>query len=241
MAKRLTKRSRTQTHERKTNWWLIGGFVGVGVIGLFALLFLSLQSAGAPPIEPAPEHNLILENYCKANPDNCLASGSADAPITIVEISDYGCGHCRNFNLDTADALKAQYVDSGQVRWVTLPYALGGQTGFPTAPSATAVLCANEQGAFEDFHTALFTLQGTNDFNTINGFTAIGSDLGLDTDALAACVEDGRYNDILNDNIQIASQAGINSTPSFFINGQLVRGNMPLENFQQIIETELGS
>lgn len=242
MAKRVKKRSRTSKKEaRQTNWILIGGIVGVGVISLFGLLFFSLQGSGPPTPEPTPTRSFVLQDHCENNPENCVITGSADAPVTIIEVSDYGCGHCKNFNLDTADTLKAQYVDTGLVRWIILPYALGGQTGYPTAPSANAALCTVEQGAFEEYHKALFEIQGTGSFNTLNGFVGVAENLGLDSDALAACVEDGRYNSIVQQNIQIANNAGIGSTPSFFINGELIRGNMPLANFQAIIEAEAGS
>lgn len=242
MAKRIKKRSRvSKKEERKTNWILIGSIIGVGVIALFGLLFFSLQGSGPPTAEPTPTRSLVLQDYCDNNPENCMAEGADNAPVTIVEVSDYGCGHCKNFNLDTAPTLKQQYVDSGVVRWITIPYALGGQTGFPTAPSANAAMCAAEQNAFEEFHTALFAIQGTGTFNKTAGFVEVANNIGLDADALTACIEDGRYNDSIQSNIQAANQAGINSTPSFYVNGELVRGNIPLANFQQIIEAEAGS
>lgn len=244
MAKKIKKRARvTKKEERKTNWIVIGGIIGVGVIALFGMLFFTLQSSGAVTPVPTPARTLALQDYCENNPENCVITGDAAAPVTIVEVSDYGCGHCKNFNVDTAPTLKQQYVDSGVVRWITMPYALGGQSGYPTAPSANAALCVAEQGtdAFEQFHKALFELQGTAAFNTPAGFIAVANDLGLDSEALSACVDDGRYNNTVQRNIQIATSAGINSTPSFFINGELVNGNIPLANFQQIIETEAGS
>ncbi len=242
MAKRIKKRSRvTKKEERKTNWIIIGGIVGVGVIALFGLLFFTLQSSGTVTPVPTPTRSLVLQDYCENNPENCMVTGEDNAPVTIVEVSDYGCGHCKNFNLDTAPTLKQQYVDTGVVRWITIPYALGGQTGFPTAPSANAAMCSAEQDAFEAFHAALFTLQGTGTFNTTAGFVEVANDLGLDADALTACIEDGRYNSNVQDNIQAANQSGINSTPSFFVNGEMVRGNVPIANFQQIIDTAAGS
>lgn len=240
----MTKKSRNrsaQTPERKTNWLVLGGILGIGVVGLFAMLFLSLQGPGAPTPTPTPAPNFALEDYCAANPENCVVTGPADAAVTIVEVSDYGCGHCANFNLQTADTLKAQYVSTGQVRWVTLPYALGGQTSYPTLPSASAAFCANEQGAFESYHKALFSIQGTSNYNKSEGFMGLAESLGLDTEAFADCLNDGRYEANVMSNIQVAARNNIQSTPSFFINGELVRGNVPLASFQQLIEAALAS
>ncbi|PID86218.1 MAG: hypothetical protein CSB13_04065 [Chloroflexi bacterium] len=242
MAKRVKQRSKTtKKAERSTNWILIGGIIGVGVIALLGLLFFSLQGPGAPTPVPTPTRSLLLQNHCENNPENCIIKGSEEAPVTIIEVSDYGCGHCRKFNLDSAPTIKEQYVDTGVLRWITLPYALTGQTGLPTAPSANAALCAAEQGAFDEFHKALFEMQGTSNFNNMNGFIETANSLNLDSDALVSCVENGRYQDLILDNIQAANQAGVNSTPSFFVNGKLVKGNMPLSTFQNLIESEAGS
>ncbi|MBK6326166.1 MAG: DsbA family protein [Chloroflexi bacterium] len=241
MATRSRNKRNAQKDERKTNWAIIGGIIGLGVVGLFGLLFASLQGTGAPTAVPTPTRSLVLEDYCAANPANCVATGAADAALTVVEVSDYGCGHCANFNLNSADILRAQYVESGQVRWITIPYALGGQNGYPTLPSAASALCANEQGAFEPYHKALFGIQQTADFNTRDGFLKIAGNLGLDTTAFAACYDDGRYESTVSANIQAANRSGISATPTFFINGQKVEGNLPIANFQQLLDSELGS
>jgi len=243
MAKKVRRRQSTQAPERKTNWLIIGGIIGLGVVGLFGLLFASLQGSGPPTPVPTPTRSLVLEDFCASNPANCVAFGPTDAPVTVVEVSDYGCGHCANFNLNSAATLKSQYVDTGKVRWITMPYALGGTSGYPTLPSAASALCANEQGtdAFEKYHEALFTLQGTGDFNTRDGFLRIAESVGLDVDAFAACYDDGRYEDTLAANIQAANLSGINATPTFFVNGQKVEGNLPLANFQQLLDAEASS
>jgi protein-disulfide isomerase len=121
MAKKARKSRQVRRKERGPNWLLIGAVVGAGVIGLFVFLFLSLQGQGMPT--PTLQPNVALAEYCGTNEENCVSKGSAQAPVTIVEVSDYGCGHCRNFNLETAGALDSQYVEAGQIRWIVLPYA----------------------------------------------------------------------------------------------------------------------
>ena len=234
------KRTRKQPirQQKETNWIVIGGFILIGVVGLFALLYASLQEGGTPT-DTSAVTDTLLQDYCANNPDNCVVEGDADAPITVVEISDYGCGHCANFNLSTAGILKELYVATGQVKWVVLPFALGGQTGYPTLPSVEAAMCANEQDQFAGFHTGLFGLQSTASFNTDTGFLSIADSLGLDQAAFSSCLLDDRYNDDLLRNIQTASAAGVNATPSFFVNGEKVEGNLPLANFQQLLDDKL--
>lgn len=243
MTKKVKRRRKVQKERRQINWALIGVVVFLGVAGLFALLFVALQGGGALAGNSASGSDDFLENFCASNEENCIEQGSPDAEVTFLEISDYGCIHCRNFNLEKADALHAQYVESGQVKWVVMPYALRGQGGqFPTLPSAVSAMCANEQDRFQEYHKAMFQLQGTPLFNTEAGFVQAGESLGLDMDAFASCLQDNDYADIIMRNISVANSAGISTTPTFFIGGRKVEGNLPnLSDFQQVIESALGS
>lgn len=236
MAKKARKKRGTKHETRETNWVLVGGLVGAGIIALFALLYLSLRNQDNPA-QAASDGQPIAE-FCKENPDNCVTKGSDEAPVTIVEISDYGCGHCKNFNLETAGLLNDLYVTPGQVKWVILPYALGAQT----APAAEAAMCANEQGNFFDYHHRLFEMQDEPDlFMTRAGFRQAAEDVGLDPDALEQCLDAGGYANTIQQNIRAAAALGVSSTPTFFINGEMARGNQPLTFFQQRINDLLGA
>jgi protein-disulfide isomerase len=222
-AKRTSRRSRPAP--RETNWLLIGGIVLVGVVLLFALLLFSLR-------ETEPDD---LAAYCNANPQNCFFKGPADAPVTFVEISDYNCPACRTFHQQTADRLIAEYVDTGQMRWVVLPYALRAET----VPAAASVFCAAEQDRWFEYHEALFDLQGTAQGQTRPGFLQVADRLGLDTGAFGRCLDDGAYSRMVQQNIRAANGAGVRATPSFFVNGFKVEGAHPFATFQQRIESLL--
>lgn len=225
MAKRVKRKPREQA--RQTNWWLIGGIIVVGVIVIFALLFLALQ-------EPEPT---TLAQFCIDNPDNCIFKGSADAPVTIVEISDYGCSHCRDFNLETAGLLQDLYVTPGDVQWIVMPFALNTTT----FPAAAAALCANDQGRFDEFHQRMFEIQGNPTTFTPEGFTQLAAELGLDQTAFMSCVVNAVHDSAVQDNIREASLAGANSTPTFFVNDKKLSGNHPLTTFQEEIASALGT
>ena len=229
----MTKRARSRRSAKKqNNWMLIAGIVGGGIIIFAGLIYLAFR-------EPT---RLSLLGYCNSNPENCIVLGNEDADVTVVEVSDYGCSHCRDFNLETGPTLAAQYVDSDQVKWIVVPFALQGQTGaFPTMPSTIAAMCANEQGAFSDYHHALFELQSTPLFNTEEGFMQVAAGLGLDSEAFSSCLNNNPFADRVLENVTMAQQAGINSTPSFFIDGDLLAGNQPLTVFQQRLDSLLDS
>lgn len=230
----MAKKRRVSKKEQKSapNYLLIGGLLGVFAVVVIGLLVMNVIS-GPEAAEPTPVLNetvASIAGYCSAHPDRCLTEGAADADATLVEISDYGCSHCFNFNRDTAPILHETFVEQGDLRVIILPYALNDVT----AASSASLLCAKEQG--DDlalaYHDELFRLQTSRDAHTPDGFAfAAGQISGLDVGAFNQCVEDDRYMDIVSLNRQAARQMGVNSTPTFFLNGTPIEGNQPLEVF----------
>jgi protein-disulfide isomerase len=226
MAKKPRRTKKTQG-SRGTNWLVVGGIVVLGAIALFALLYFALR-------EPETQ---TLSEYCQASDGNCIVEGDDNAPVTMVEISDFGCVHCRDFHQTKAEVIKDQYVDQGLVKWVSVPYALSAQT----VPAANAAMCANDQGKYFEFSHALFSMEPAQDALLRDGFLAVGEEVGLDIDSFSSCLEEGSHNSTINTNQAAASQAGVNSTPSFFVNDQIIRGNVPLEEFQRRFDEIINS
>jgi len=240
MAKKIRKRP--QRKSGPTNWTLIAGIVGLGVVGVFALLFASLAGGSGPGSSSASRENNFLANYCESNPGNCIERGSPDAPVTVVEVSDYGCGSCRDFNQRSVPALEAQYIETGKVRWFVMPFAISSQSGMLTLPSAVSAFCANEQGRFFDYHASIFALQTSPDFNSESGFSEVASELNMDLDEFSSCLADNDYGDVIVRNVQAAQAARLAKTPTLFINGRRLEGSYPnLSSYQQVIDAELGS
>jgi protein-disulfide isomerase len=229
MAKKVRSARRpVRPQPKKTNWPLIVSGTLVGAVVLFALLFLALRE---------PELQTIAE-YCAEYESACVSMGAEDAPITIVEVSDYGCGHCRDFNLTTGPVLEEAYVATGQVKWVVLPYALRAET----MPAAEAAMCANEQDAFFPYHRALFELQTSPLAFTREGYLVAAETAGIsDMAGFANCLDDGDFRSVITANRAIASENNVNATPTFFLNDLRLQGNQPLESFQRQIASFLGS
>ena len=233
MSKRkVTRKPRQAPPKSKTNWGLIAGVVGA--ILLLLLLFMTLfGNSGTAEAE-------TLEAYCAENADNCISLGDPSAPITIVEVSDYGCPHCRNFNTQTAPEISKEYIESGEVQWVIMPYALS--TG--TLPPANAAFCASEDAEFVTFHENLFSLQESQTGFSSDNIINIGASAGITDDDFVQCVNNRRYTQQVNDNITAARKVGVDSTPTFFINGEIFKGAQPFSAFQQQIDSllaEIGS
>ena len=210
---------------RQTNWIVIGGVALGGLLILAGLLWLAWN--------PQPATARTLSAYCARNEGRCISLGSATAPVTVVEVSDYGCSHCREFNLTTGPLLEEAYVASGQARWVVVPFALGPQT----LPAAAAAMCAAEQDAFMPYHRALF--QGAPEGLTRAGFIEAAGRVDLDVAQFSACIDANRHNAAVQANSQAATQAGVTGTPTFFINDGKLEGNWPFEEFQRRINAFL--
>lgn len=229
MAKRVPQR-RKQEQQRETNWLVVGGLIVVGILVLAGLLYLALRPTEDRVVQ-------TLAEYCQENSDRCVFMGEADAPITMVEVADFGCIHCQSFHAETATPLKEQYVDTGQVRWVALPYALSPTT----VPAAASAMCANEQDAFFEYSNALFAIEPPNTRISADGYRQAAEAVGMDLDAFTSCMSAQRYPGIINSNREAARNVGVTGTPTFFVNEQEVNGAQPLSAFSQVFNSILSA
>jgi protein-disulfide isomerase len=158
--------------------------------------------------------------------------GPADAPITIVEFSDFECPFCRRFHEQTYQALLDAYP--GQIRFVyrNLPLT----SIHPNAMSAAvASLCANDQNAYWEYHDKLFS----SDALGRSVYLRYADELGLDVDEFTACLDSGKHEDFIGQDVNFALSIGVRSTPTFFVNGLELIGAQPLPSFMQLIDSEL--
>jgi protein-disulfide isomerase len=164
--------------------------------------------------------------------ENAYARGPADAPITIVEFSDYQCPFCRRWHDEVYEPLLAAYP--GKIRFVyrNLPLT----SIHPDAMSAAeAAMCAGEQDAYWPYHDKLF---GSESLGT-STYVQYAQDLSLNMTTFKACLTDHKYQQSIQADSDFAINLGIRSTPTFFINGLAVVGAQPLDVFKQVIDKEL--
>jgi len=157
--------------------------------------------------------------------------GSLEAPVVLIEFTDFNCSHCQAYNLEVEESILRDYVATGKVRYVSHYYS---NTSPRSLQAAEATMCAAEQGIYFQFQHALFE----NPAAMREDFIARAREVGLDADKFAACWDAGRYRNALMGHIQAARKMGVSATPSFKINDQLVVGNMP-HMIRQTIEDEL--
>lgn len=164
--------------------------------------------------------------------DDDPAIGPENAPITIIEFSDYECPYCQKWHSEVFANIRRDYQD--QVRFVYRDFPLQNHTN--AAPAAEAANCAHEQGAFWEFHDRLFS--GAYGLSS-SAYIRYASDLGLDVQAFESCVSSRKYQAEVQADFEYAANLGINSTPTFFLNGIPLVGAQPYEFFKQVIDKEL--
>lgn len=180
--------------------------------------------APQPTRSPYTRYDIPTEGFPSLGPD--------DAEIVIVEFSDYQCPFCRRFHDETYQALLDAYP--GQIRFVyrNLPLT----SIHPSAmPAAVASLCANDQGQYWEFHEKLFSSETLDEATYIQYAT----DLGLDVETFTACLSGGSHDDFIKQDMDFSLGLGVQSTPTFFVNGLVIVGAQPLSSFQQLIDKEL--
>jgi protein-disulfide isomerase len=175
---------------------------------------------------PAPEPPIL-----PVSADDDPSVGPANAPVTIVEFSDFQCPYCK-LSVPLIKEILAKYPDKVKVVYRDYP-----GPNHPHAPQAAeAAQCAGDQGKFWEYHDSLFDRQAP---GTGWNFAELAKGIGLDQDAFSTCLKSGRYREEVAKDLQDGFTLGVTSTPTFFINGRPLVGAKPFAEFQDVIETLL--
>jgi len=162
--------------------------------------------------------------------------GNENAPVTIIEFSDYECPYCQRYHSQTYQQILSTY--GNQIRYVFKDLPL--TSIHPNAlPAANAAHCAHEQNAFWEYHDLLFSMQlGLSD----SAYNTYAQQLGLDAASFEDCLNEGRYNNtVMQDTSVLTAINAPLSTPTFFINGQYLAGAQPFSEFARLIDAELAN
>jgi protein-disulfide isomerase len=164
-------------------------------------------------------------------PPKGFARGPNNAPVTIVEFSDFQCPFCKAV-LPTINELMTRYP--GKVRWEFRDFPIQLHPG--AAKAHEAARCAGEQGKFWEFHDELFARSPNHSLPELQLFAR---DLKVESAAFAACLESSKYHAAVAGDIDEGKRLGVEGTPTFFINGRMREGEQSLAAFQELIESEL--
>ncbi len=210
-------------------------------VGLFTLLVAAPRRAAAPEQDDGPSPVLPAADPSPA-PDVDLTElyheiAAPGARVTVVEFSDFGCPYCGRFERQTFPALREEFVKTGKVRWRFVPFVLGMFPNGGEAMKAASCVADQGDGAFWKMHDLLFQNQdawkAARDPDALLRSYAVAA--GADGDAWKACYGSTRANDRMEAADALAERSGVRSTPSFFIDGKLVQGALPLEDFRRLL------
>ena len=200
-----------------------------------------VQAVASPSPTLAPRvYEIETKGFPSMGPDN--------APIVIVEFSDYQCPYCHRWYAQVLNPLLEAYP--GKIKFVYRNYPLSfHQNAFAAAEAA---LCAGDQKAYWKFHNALFdhnSALNSQDGSTLDqsNYVRYAADLQLDIKAFGECIYSHKYQQFIIDDMNYANnlapdtngEAAVGGTPTFFINGHRLGGAYPLDEFRKIIDAEL--
>lgn len=169
--------------------------------------------------------------------ENELSIGDLNAPVTVVEWSDFQCPYCKKFYEDTIKEIKTNYVDTGKVRFVYKHFPLSFHESAEL--SAMAVECANEQGVWYEYHEAIFENQEGNydESDLIKWSEGIVSD----QNEFRSCLTSNRYSEKIKNDMNYGQSIGVQGTPGSVVNGIKIDGAQPYAVVASIIESELSN
>lgn len=175
--------------------------------------------------------------------------GDPNAPITIIEFSDFQCPFCARFNAQTLPSLLDEYIQQGKVKLVFRDFPI--QSIHPNAvPASLAAECANEQGKFKEMHDVLFENQrqwsNIDTVDAVSLFNQYAKNMQLEETVFSSCIDSGKYIEEINNDLRDGRDYGVSGTPGFFVgNDQIgyveVKGAQPFEAFKTIIDAQLGA
>ena len=192
--------------------------------------------AEAPTPSAKPSNNGAAAVDMDTYIDDDSVKGDKDAPVTIVEFSDYECPFCTKFYEQSLQLIEKNYIDTGKVKFIYRDFPLSFHQNAQKA--AEAAECAGEQDKYFEMHDLLFE-KGVS--GGVNAFKQYAKDIGLNTKKFDQCLDSGAMAQEVKDDFAAGQQLGVSGTPAFFINGKLVSGAQPYSVFEQIIEQELSS
>lgn len=209
-------------------------------------------NAAIAKLESKIENNPQSDNQRNTQPikvsiDDDPMKGDPNAPITIIEFSDYECPFCERFYANTLPLIEENYINTGKVNFVYRDFPIQS-IHRNAATAAVAAECADDQNSFWSFHDMIFENRDTwrklDGVNLLNEFEQYAVTLGLNSEEFDTCLESGKYLDEVRKDLQDGQKYGITGTPGFFIGNEdigytLVSGAQPYQNFEKVLDKML--
>ena len=157
--------------------------------------------------------------------------GNLEGDITLVEFTDYRCGYCRKAHDEVAELVKSD----GNIRFIVKEFPILGEASLVSARFAIAARQLGGDAAYKAAHDALITLRGDPTPDTL---TRLAADLGLDAAEVMAAMDSPDVSAVIAANHDLGTRMQISGTPTFVINGTMLRGYVPLDGMREIVRQQ---
>jgi len=235
--------------------FLLGLFIGISVISTLGFLFtlamlvngnvnsttttasndgyVAGEEDSAVPSDNTADAQAAANVEQVVDVENAYIRGNADAPITLIEFSDFECPYSARHQ-ETIVQILDEYPN--QVKLIYKHFPLSFHANAQKA--AEAAECAGEQGKFWEMHDLLYVASDNKELS-VDKFKELAQELKLDTNQFNTCLDDGKYADQVAKDTQEGIAAGVEGTPGTYVNGTLISGAVPFESFKTIIDAAL--
>ncbi|MGD0174143.1 MAG: thioredoxin domain-containing protein [Anaerolineales bacterium] len=217
----MPRRNRSYSRHRAASNHTLRNIFIIAAIAVVVIVIFALAANPQPPVSAAgfPAREM----------------GNSNAKVVVEEFADFQCPYCAMFNSVAESRLRSNYVQTGKVRFIFRNYIV---VGAESNLAANAALCAGDQDAFWEYHDLLYKNQGAENSGAFSSprLESFAAQLNLDGVKFDQCLGNQAHADIINGDIQLGHRYGIDSTPSFFINGRQVNINPQDTQFQELFD-----
>lgn len=228
---------------KKDTLWKYSTFILAAVLIVGAIVFFvqgdSNNTTGQVVNNPTDQLPAPQPERVEVNIEGAPAEGKKNAPVVMVEYTDYQCPFCSRHFLQTYPQIKTDYIDTGKVLYVTKDFPLSFHENAQKA--AEAAHCVREQKGDEGYfmmHDKLFENQQS---LSVDNYKKWARELGANGAQFDSCLTSGKMASVVSKGLQEGQQDGVQGTPGFFINGKLVSGAQPFAAFKSVIDAELAA
>jgi len=213
---------------------LIAGVLIAGAV----IYSTGIKSSPAAPDVQKPE--ILSGEELNLTKDDVVL-GDINAPVTLIEYSDFQCPFCGRFFSQTESLIKENYIKTGKVKFVYRHFAFLGPE---SRAAANAAECAKDEGKFWQYHDELFNEElrdGQENSGNLNKalFVQIAKYLSLNLDKFSACLDSNKYAKKVSNDYSVAQKIGVRATPTSFVNGKKFEGALPFDQFKSAIDRAL--
>lgn len=238
------RRHNNQVNRTRINKIIVLACIGLMVVGII-VFSINRTDDSTNKQTPSSSENLVESPAIAAD---TLVIGDPNAPVTMIEYTDFKCPECNKYHQSAGSEIRKAYVDTGKVKIVFRPYPVFSEDG---GRALGGSYCANQQGKFPEYHDAIFAYmwdtyysRGENQKAIENVLTdtvmrSITENVGIDYAAYTACLEDPATRATYDADVAKAADDEIQGAPSFVIGGKKIVQNQPFAVFEAVIESQL--